>query len=289
LLANCAALPVNGAAFTTKKGQAYMKFLRSLFARGSEPQMPETAPADAVPPQPEQPLFVVGDLHGRVDLFERMLEQIDLVIGKMGLTNPKIIFVGDIIDRGPESAKTIARLIELTGEFPDNVVCLLGNHEQMLLDFLESPEARHARWFRNGGRETCESFGIQLPLEDEMAAKADQIAAELTAGLGQTALDWLKARPIQLASGNVVIAHAGLDPGRPLSDQSDRVMIWGHPEFMQRSRTDDIWVAHGHIVVDEAICADSRISVDTGAWSTERLTAALILPEGRVEFLQARG
>ena len=263
-----------------------MKFLNSFFKR--------TPPAVEEPPQkrslarpnPESPHFIVGDLHGSLHLLEHILEQIDHVIGTLGLTDPKLVFVGDYIDRGPASAGVLDRLFELAHEFPDNIICILGNHEQMMLDFIEAPEARHARWFRNGAEQTFASFGIELPPETAWAANANSLAMALRAKLGEPMESWLRALPTSIMSGNLMVTHAGADPARALSDQSPRILLWGHPEFLTRTRVDEYWVAHGHTIMDEPICADGRISVDTGAYASGCLTAAAVLPDGTVEFLQ---
>jgi serine/threonine protein phosphatase 1 len=234
-------------------------------------------------PVPEQPLFIVGDIHGEMDLLEQMLEKIDGAIGLVKLTNPLLVFVGDLVDRGPNSAEVLGRMMELTTEFPANVVCLLGNHEQMLLDFLDAPIARHARWMRNGGIQTCESFGVKIPAEigDPLL-----IAEALKEAMGDELLDWLRIRPVMHKSGNITCVHAAVDPGKSLDSQRDRVLIWGHPEFLTSTRNDGQWVAHGHTVFDLPSIADNRISVDTGAYETGTLTCAVILPNGEADFLQ---
>ncbi|WP_298259544.1 metallophosphoesterase family protein [uncultured Litoreibacter sp.] len=268
-----------------------MNFLKS-FLKGQKPptpneeppQPPEATPLDR--PNPETPHFIVGDLHGALDLLEHILEQIDHVIGNLDLPDPKLVFVGDYIDKGPSSAAVLKRLHELATEFPENVTCILGNHEQMMLDFMEAPEARHARWFRNGAAQTLASFGIELPVEAEWAATSNAIAMALRGQLGDAMEDWLRALPASVRSGNLMIAHAGADPARAVSDQSPRVLLWGHPEFLTRVRTDGQWIAHGHTPQEQATCTEGRISLDTGAFSTGCLTAAVVLPDGTVEFLQ---
>lgn len=258
-----------------------MSLFGKLLGRGT----PETGGKSRAPtgPVPDQPLFIVGDLHGEMDLLEQMLEQIDGAIGMVKLSNPLLVFVGDLVDRGPNSAGVLRRIMELTTEFPENVVSLLGNHEQMLLDFLDAPIARHSRWMRNGGVQTCNSFGLKVPPEigDPLV-----IADALTEAMGDDILDWLRVRPLMHTSGNITCVHAAVDPAKPLDKQSDRVLIWGHPEFLSSTRKDGYWIAHGHTVFDLPSIADNRISVDTGAYATGTLTCAVILPNGEADFLQ---
>ena len=263
-----------------------MNLLSSFFKGKKAKTEDQTSNQNPARPNPTDPYFVVGDLHGTQDLLEHILEQIDHVIGSLELQNPKLVFVGDYIDRGPSSAAVLKRLYELASEFPDNVTCILGNHEQMMLDFLDAPEARHARWFRNGAVETLASFDITLPNESDWPASTNLVAQALRTQLGDDLEDWLRNLPVSVTSGNLMITHAGIDPGRAIDDQSSRVLLWGHPEFLTRSRNDKQWVAHGHTVMENAVCEDGRISIDTGGYATGCLTAAVVLPDGTVEFLQ---
>lgn len=265
-----------------------MNLLKGLFGRKTPQAAAPTSSQRASVPTPEAPHFVVGDLHGSLGLLEHMLESIDQVIGALELSDPQLVFVGDYIDRGPSSAGVLRRLHELTTEFPNNVTCLLGNHEQMMLDFIDAPAARHARWFRNGAVSTLESFGLAMPGEEDFAASADTLGEHLLERLGELE-PWLRNCQIRTRSGNLTVVHAGIDPMRDIEDQTSRVLLWGHPEFLTHARGDGNWVAHGHTVMAEPMFADGRISVDTGAHQTGLLTCAVILPDGTVDFLQTDG
>jgi serine/threonine protein phosphatase 1 len=258
-----------------------MSLLGKLLGRANPTGREEPLPPSG--PVPDQPLFVIGDIHGEVDLLEKMLERIDGAIGLIKLSNPLLVFVGDLVDRGPNSAEVLRRVMELTTEFPTNVISLLGNHEQMLLDFIDAPIARHARWMRNGGVETCQSFGLKVPPEigDPLI-----VADALMDAIGDEMLDWMRIRPLMHTSGNITCVHAAVDPGKSLDNQSERVLIWGHPEFLTSNRNDGQWIAHGHTVFDMPSIADHRISVDTGAYVSGTLSCAVILPNGEADFLQ---
>ena len=209
-------------------------------------------------------------------------------IGALRLKEPKLVFVGNLIDRGPSSARVMSRMKELTTEFPGNVVCLLGSHEQMLLDFLAAPLARYARWMKEGAAETFRSFGVELPDGILDADNAQPAADALREAIGEELLDWVRARPTMLTSGTLHVVHAAADPRRAMEDQSPRVLTWGHPEFLTVARSDGQWVAHGHTPSERPYLKDSRISVDTGAWETGVLSAAMVLPNGQVGFVQAK-
>lgn len=210
---------------------------------------------------------MVGDIHGRLDLLEQALV----------CAQGQLVCVGDYIDRGPDSAG----VLHLLQARPD-VICLMGNHEEMMLDFLADPEATGPRWLRFGGRETLASYGVLEPDQDLLAAR-DQ----LRAGLGGTGEDWLAALPSLWQSGNLAVTHAGADPRLPMAQQSTKTLRWGHPKFGKALRRDGIWVLRGHVVRDEAVMLDGTIQIDTGAWHTGRLTMAHINAHG-VEFEEIR-
>jgi len=261
--------------------------LRSLLRRKSAP--PAVAPTAAPDlPRPDTASYVVGDIHGRADLLELMLELIDAHIGGTAAADPRLVFVGDYVDHGPDSAGVVRRLRELTRDFPANVSCLMGNHERMLLDFLADPPLRGPRWLREGGAATLGSCRVDADdLHPAAPAEAwSHAATRLKGALGHDTLEWLRALPLSWSSGNLWVVHAGADPARPMADQTARVLLWGHPEFDSAPRGDDAWVAHGHVEQDAPTLADGRIGIDTAAWSTGRLTAVAIQPDGRHAFLQ---
>lgn len=257
-----------------------MRLLSKFFG----PDPGEPGPLD--PPRPEGTLYVVGDLHGRADLLERILHLIAEDIHTRGLTAVRLVFVGDYIDRGEDSATVLARLRELGATFPDSVVCLLGNHERMLLDFLDDPAERGARWLKNGGLQTLASFGLRGTIGETVSPEAMTelslaLADRLPAGLE----DWLRRRPLIWHSGNVTVVHAGVDPERALDDQPARTLIWGHRDTGQVPHRGGGWIAHGHTVVEKAQARAGYIAVDTGAVYTERLSAAVLAPDAPMRVL----
>jgi len=227
---------------------------------------------------PEAPLAVVGDIHGRADLLDRLL---NLLAHEAG-ADCALVFVGDYIDRGEQSAQVLARLQALQGgDWGAAVTCLKGNHEAMMLGFLDAPEEAGTFWIRNGGAHTLASFGIPLP--EPAPGALTQARDALRAALGARGEAWVRGLPLTLRSGNLLVAHAGAAPDSAPEDQTEEDLLWGHPAFEQKPRRDGLWVAHGHTIREEPAAEAGRISVDTGAYATHRLTAAHVAP-GRCRF-----
>lgn len=222
---------------------------------------------------PDEPLCVIGDIHGRLDLLNALLDR----VGR----ETRLVLVGDYLDRGPHSAQVIERLIGLKAQ--GRATCLLGNHETMFLGFVEAPE-RGGGWLRAGGTETLASYGVEgvgewADLEARRAAHEALLKA-----LPLEHLAFLFSLKPGFLSGNVLVSHAGADPLTPADRQSWEALVWGSPDFGRIPRQDGLWVAHGHRITREPVAAQGRISVDTGAWWSGQLTAAMIEP-GRVRFL----
>lgn len=228
---------------------------------------------------PEEPFVVIGDVHGRADL----LPKIEALILRDTPGLPAVM-VGDYIDRGESSRDVLELLLDTseTGEQP--VICLLGNHEEMCLKFLDNPEKNGERWLRYGGLQTLASFGIGPVGNTGDPARLRDLRDNLAQAMGDKMIEWLRARPLSWKSGNVWVVHAGADPMRPMEDQSRGSLLWGHEDFSRVARPDGIWVAHGHTIIDSPRTENGRIPVDTGAYATGRLTAAIIA-EGDVKFL----
>ncbi len=236
---------------------------------------------------PDRPVIAIGDVHGCVSALDALLERIDAACEEdPALRGVMLVFLGDLVDRGPDSREVLARARALTEQLPENVACLLGNHELMMLDFIDDPLGRGLRWLAFGGAETLQSFGI-TPVSHK--AKADAVmdtADALDEALNADGVQaWLRALPDRWLSGNVACVHAAMAPDRSFEDQSRRHLCWGQSEFLTRPREDGLWVVHGHTTVAEPTCIDGRVALDTGAYRTGRLTAAVI-STGQCQFLQ---
>ncbi|MGR3371552.1 MAG: metallophosphoesterase [Pseudooceanicola nanhaiensis] len=213
---------------------------------------------------------MIGDVHGCADALEALLARI---AARPDAARARLIFVGDLIDRGPDSAAVLARIRAMTEAEPDRVICLKGNHEAMCLEALESPAAM-TRWLANGGDTTLASYGLSARHTSADKMWHADLAAALRAAWPMGTEAWLGALPLLWHEDRVAVSHAGGDPGRPLSDQAETALLWGHRDTRRRPRQDGIWMAHGHWIGTEVTAARGRVAVDTGAWCGGPLSVA---------------
>lgn len=245
----------------------------------------------------DRPTYAIGDVHGRLDRLDALLARITQdVAADAGEETPRIILMGDYIDRGEQSAEVLRRIKTMLaeGHAGAEVLALRGNHEAMMLEFIDDPEGGGPRWLRNGGFQTLASFavgGIAPETEGEPLIEAAGRLAEAAADV----IPMLRALPAWHGFGTVWFAHAGLDPDLPPDLQSERTLIWGTPRFFQFARGDGRWTVYGHYIVDEAHASQGRVGVDTGAYATGILSAAKIAPaqeegaEATLGFLTSEG
>ncbi|MEM1430335.1 MAG: metallophosphoesterase family protein [Pseudomonadota bacterium] len=265
-----------------------MKALRRLLGRTSA-----TGAED--PPMPDRLTYAVGDIHGCLDQLEQMLDEIERdAVG----TPYHIVFLGDYVDRGPQSAGVLRLLHALdtaappeagSQAAPAGVTCLLGNHDFMMLDFIAEPEDG-VNWLLVGGGETLMSFGIPHAgflgtRGGELAQRVAAQAAALAEAMGDDLIDWLANRPLWWQSGDLVAVHALTEPEKPMQEQSDATLLWARPARNLAARGDGTWVVHGHTIVSEPTVRARHVNVDTGAFRGGPLTAAVFAPGEAVRFL----
>lgn len=241
-------------------------------------------------------IYAVGDIHGRHDLLDRLLERIledaagsaeaagTLAGTPTGTLRPLIVFLGDYIDRGEGARQAIELLRAFAGRDEADPIFLMGNHEQMLLRFIEDPSTG-ARWLRYGGLQTLLSYGIRGVTSLSDPDQALKLRDQVVSALGED-LEFIEALAVCHRIGNVFFAHAGADPTVPTDVQRTGTLLWGSERFHDTVRRDGVWVVHGHFVVEQPFAAQGRIAVDTGAYYSGRLTAARIA-DGDVRFLQS--
>ncbi|MDP3340202.1 metallophosphoesterase [Frigidibacter sp.] len=247
-----------------------------------EPEQAQDLPeAQLAALSPDQPLCVIGDIHGCASLLDilsrKIAEEVD--------DDTRIIGVGDYVDRGDASADVLRMLMAEATPTGSRLTCLAGNHEDMLLGFLDDPQQTGPRWLRYGGLQTLASFGLRGISETMSGTDLERARDGLREAMGPELEHWLRGLPLYVQSGNVAVVHAGANPDLPILQQDRKSLLWGHAEFFRRPRSDGLWVAHGHTVVPEIRQQGGRISVDTGAYATGRLSAAILYPDGGTRHL----
>lgn len=224
----------------------------------------------------DRAIYAVGDVHGCLAELQSMLALIDLDAARLGRKH-QVILLGDLIDRGRDSAGVLDLVTRSTTEVRLNAV--LGNHERMLLDFFENPKAKSG-WLDLGGFETLLSYGLSLTRAELSALSLRRAQQLLEAHIPEFHISWLKGLPhgfrIYLNEQEHVLTHAGYDGARALHGQLEATVLWG------RGGSDDIpgtRLVQGHVIVEKPDPLASRVLIDTGAWKTGRLTC-LRLCEG---------
>ena len=222
------------------------------------------------------PHYVIGDVHGRIDLLRALSAQIVAdARARPGMGAARIVYLGDYVDRGDASADVLNHVYRLNLAQPERHICLRGNHEAMMLDFLHDPAERGTRWLRHGGLQTLASYGIGGLTERSSPEAILEASDRLHRALPEGIADWLANLPTLHRTGNLVCVHAALDPTVPPEASSERCRLWGKQEFYRDRRSDGLWVVHGHTIVENAgTTANGRLELDTGAYATGRLTAA---------------
>lgn len=228
-------------------------------------------------------LYVIGDIHGRSDLLDRMVGEIANDLTARPIAASLVVTVGDYVDRGPDSRGVIERL--LRNPFPTRLIALKGNHELLLEGFLLDPQVAD-HWRRYGGLETLQSYGV--PVGDVMRGKEYPAAARALAhAIPAEHFDFLGSLRTSLTVGNYFICHAGVRPGVPLDRQTEEDLLWIREPFLA-SRTDfGKVIVHGHTPAEQPELLPNRINVDTGAFMTGRLTCAALDADG-VRFIVAK-
>jgi serine/threonine protein phosphatase 1 len=225
--------------------------------------------------------YAVGDIHGRLDLLERMLEMID-EDGKSSPGRKLLVFLGDYVDRGPSSKGVLDRLLQPMPEGFE-VHFLKGNHEHSLLEFLTDPSL-YQMWKRYGAMECLQSYGVHPPVHDDIGA-FEAARDELASAMPPAHLEFLNGLQMSFEIGDYFFVHAGVRPGIPLHRQSVEDLMWIREDFLGSDFNFGKVVVHGHTPSQVPTARANRIGVDTGAYITGHLSCA-VLENGSCRFLQ---
>ena len=219
-------------------------------------------------------IYCIGDIHGRLDLLTQ-LQQLILIDAEHYLGNKTIVYLGDYIDRGPESKQVIDYLIDHDKLTDFKKIYLLGNHEQAFLQFLHTGEPNIANdWFKFGGLTTLMSYGVELrgiPTLLDMK----RIHTELTYKTPKQHLKFYQNLTISYEAGDYYFVHAGVKPKTKLDKQRPEDQIWIREEFTNSILYHGKVIVHGHTITPEPELLSNRIGIDTGAYSTGILTCAV--------------
>lgn len=217
--------------------------------------------------------YVVGDVHGRLDLLDRLLDSIHAEIDRGPKRKTLLIFVGDLIDRGPASAGVIERL-RTYDRAGVRLVVLLGNHEEVLLRILEGDSTLIQSWLEFGGAECLQSYGVD-PLA-VAAAEPRQALAMVAGAIPAGHSRFLQGCADSFRFGDYLVVHAGIRPGIELDQQLQSDLRWIREPFLADPRDHGFVVIHGHTITSAVEVRPNRIGIDTGAYASGRLTALAI-------------
>lgn len=223
------------------------------------------------------PLVGIGDIHGRADLLNKLLVRLE----KYFAGRPhQTVFLGDYVDRGRDSAEVLNMLLAYQDRYP-HTVFLKGNHEQAMLDFLAAPD-ESAVWLEWGGEETLASYNVMA----RPGMTLDDIQMAFAEALPDSHFHFLMNLHNMYEVGPYVFVHAGIDPHRPLTDQSETDLLWIREAFLdaEPSLFQGRTIIHGHTPVKTPDNFSWRINVDTGAFWSSKLTA-VVLEQGERHFI----
>jgi serine/threonine protein phosphatase 1 len=228
-----------------------------------------------------QPCYAIGDVHGRLDLFQHMISRIRQDWVQTGLPErPVLYFLGDLVDRGPHSRGVVDAFLALQGEAWCEARVLMGNHEEAMLQFMADPEFGPT-WVSYGGAQTLASYGVPPP----PVGSAPEVWAEVAHAFARAVPDahkaLLRSAPDLLRNGDFVFVHAGVRPGIALEAQSPSDCRWIRREFLAHEKACDAVVVHGHTPAEAVENRPWRIGLDTGAYATGVLSAVRLIGNRR--------
>ncbi len=230
--------------------------------------------------------YAIGDIHGHLSLLKGAHALIAQDRARVGDWAAPVVHIGDLVDRGPDSAGVISYLIDGQAR-GETWRVLKGNHDRMFLSFLRDPFERDPclrsdlTWIhpRLGGPATLASYGVRNPAERPL----DQVHAEALALVPAEHRDWLADLPVILPLGEAIFVHAGIRPEVPLGAQSEDDLLWIRKEFLEYEGAHGGLVVHGHTAIDAATHYGNRLNIDSSAAYGGPLSAVVI--EGQDAYL----
>lgn len=250
-----------------------LQFIKSFFSDAEDSALP-TIPAG-------QRVYAIGDVHGRLDLFEALIEAVEYDDSEAGTAATTIILLGDLVDRGPDSAGVVRRARHWQMKRDVRILC--GNHEEMFLKSFENADMmRH--FMRHGGKETILSYGVERKALGACSVEDAQELMVRTVPPEERA--YISSFENIITIGDYIFVHAGIDPELPIDAQRVQDLRWIREPFLSHSEPYDAVVVHGHTIRDDPEDKGNRIGIDTGAYASGKLTA-LVLEGSRRRYIEA--
>ena len=243
--------------------------LSSLFPRARLSRARAVPPTHVAAIPAGQRVYAIGDIHGRSDCLDRLIAAIDADHESRGPAERRLILLGDLVDRGPDSRGVVERAMALATQ-PDCTV-IMGNHEEILIGAWEGDLSLVRMLHRIGGRETLLSYGVAA--QDYDRAEIAALAAMIATHVPPDHIAFMRRMIDHVVIGDYAFVHAGVRPGLALCEQKPSDMRWIRREFLDDRRDHGHIIVHGHSVVTDVEERPNRIGIDTGAFASGRLTA----------------
>lgn len=229
-------------------------------------------------------VYAIGDVHGRLDLLIGLVTRIRTDNQRRGSAETHVVLLGDVVDRGPQSAQLLEYLRAQRGGFAQfHFIC--GNHEEaMLASLLPGASPEDTGWLEYGGYETMLSYGADQSL---FTQRGPALAGAMRMLIPDAHIDFLESFVDQVRFGDYCFVHAGIRPGVALDRQDSRDLRWIRHDFLQDRRDHGAIIVHGHTITQQPELLSNRIGIDTGAYLSGTLTAVGLEGEDRW-FVQER-
>jgi len=225
-------------------------------------------------------IYAIGDVHGRADLLEKVLDTIDTTLVTHPVKSVVQVLLGDYIDRGPDSRQVVETLVARARRHM--MIYLKGNHESYAVQFLSDPSIL-PEWKHFGGMNTLLSYGLNASIIDDPDAQ-QEVAVAFRNALPESHFRFLHGLALSFTCGDFFFTHAGVRPGIPLQRQHEQDLLWIRDDFLLHEKAFDKIVVHGHTPSKKPAIRPNRINIDTGAYATGLLTC-LVLQGDRMSII----
>jgi len=220
---------------------------------------------------PGMRVYAIGDVHGCIRPLSVLHDQIARDLADHPTDDWRIVHIGDYVDRGPDS-RAVLDFLALRAAQDPRVICLLGNHDAMMVDALNGEKRMRQTWLQNGGAETLASYGLGVPdFVERLSARAGFDDAIPT-----THTDFIEDMATSVQIGDYYFVHAGIDPDTPLEAQEPEAQLWIRDRFLRHAREYDAVIVHGHTPTRRVEIRANRIGIDTGAVYGGELTCLIL-------------